>query len=194
MAAGTVLAATGAVMWWGQAGAGSTAPAGPGTAAAPSASLAAPARPVLARPEPGSPRVLRIPSLGVAAPVVPVQAPDRTLVPPTDPSQLGWWVDGAKPGAREGSALVAGHTVHTGGGALDDLEDLHPGDAIVVRTDRGRLRYVVQRVRTYTKGRIADDAERLFSQDAPGRLVLVTCEDWDGARYLSNVVVTATIP
>jgi hypothetical protein len=26
----------------------------------------------------------------------------------------------------------------------------------------------------------------------PGRLVLVTCEDWNGARYLSNVVVIAT--
>jgi len=26
----------------------------------------------------------------------------------------------------------------------------------------------------------------------PGRLVLITCEDWDGERYLSNVVVTAT--
>jgi hypothetical protein len=25
-----------------------------------------------------------------------------------------------------------------------------------------------------------------------GRLVLVTCEDWDGTRYLSNVVVVAT--
>ena len=32
----------------------------------------------------------------------------------------------------------------------------------------------------------------MFSQDVPGRLVLITCEDWDGSRYLSNVVVTAT--
>ena len=38
---------------------------------------------------------------------------------------------------------------------------------------------------------MADHAERLFSQDVPGRLVLVTCEDWDGERYLSNVVVVA---
>ena len=46
-------------------------------------------------------------------------------------------------------------------------------------------------VRVYDKGSVARDAKRLFSQDVPGRLVLVTCEDWDGERYLSNVVVTA---
>ena len=28
-------------------------------------------------------------------------------------------------------------------------------------------------------------------QEVPGRLVVLTCEDWDGARYLSNVVVVA---
>ena len=65
------------------------------------------------------------------------------------------------------------------------------GDDITVRTDHGRIHYVVDRVRVYSKGRIADDATELFSQDSPGRLVLITCEDWDGTRYLSNVVVTA---
>jgi hypothetical protein len=49
----------------------------------------------------------------------------------------------------------------------------------------------VRTVRVYDKGSVARDAKRLFSQDVPGRLVLVTCEDWDGERYLSNVVVTA---
>jgi LPXTG-site transpeptidase (sortase) family protein len=123
--------------------------------------------------------------------VVPVHATDDTLIPPSDPTHLGWWADGALPGAARGSALVTGHTVHTGGGALDDLEQLRPGDAVVVRTDRGRIHYEVDRVRVYSKGRIARDAERLFSQKVAGRLVLITCEDWDGSRYLSNVVVTA---
>jgi LPXTG-site transpeptidase (sortase) family protein len=133
-----------------------------------------------------------IPALHVDAPVVPVHAPGRTLVPPSDPTTLGWWVDGAEPGARRGSALVAGHTVHTGGGALDDLEKLRRGDPVVVRTDRGTIHYVVRQVRVYAKGRIAADARRLFSQRVAGRLVLLTCEDWNGERYLSNVVVTAT--
>ena len=63
---------------------------------------------------------------------------------------------------------------------------------VTVRTDRGRIRYAVTKVAVYSKGAVADHAERLFSQDVPGRLVLVTCEDWDGQRYLSNVVVLAT--
>jgi LPXTG-site transpeptidase (sortase) family protein len=156
------------------------------------ASAPVPAPAVARRIPAGAPRRVVIPALHVDAPVVPVHAPGRTLVPPSDPTTLGWWVDGAKPGAGRGSALVAGHTVHTGGGALDDLEKLRRGDPVTVRTDRGTIRYVVRQVRVYAKGRIADDAGRLFSQRVPGRLVLLTCADWDGARYLSNVVVTAT--
>ncbi len=141
---------------------------------------------------PGAPREVAIPKLGVAAPVLPVKAPGRTLVPPSDPQQLGWWADGARPGADAGSALITGHTVHDGGGALDDLEELGSGDEVRVRTDRGQIAYEVQSVRTFTKGTLADRAEQVFAQDGPGRLVLITCEDWDGEQYLSNVVVTAT--
>jgi LPXTG-site transpeptidase (sortase) family protein len=127
----------------------------------------------------------------VAARVVPIAASGRTLVPPSDPRELGWWSDGARPGADRGSALITGHTVHTGGGALDDLEQLRRGDPVTVRTDRGTVHYVVRRVRTYSKGAIAGHAGRLFDQHVAGRLVLVTCEDWDGQRFLSNVVVNA---
>ncbi|CAB4720386.1 unannotated protein [freshwater metagenome] len=140
---------------------------------------------------PGAPRRVVVPALGLDAAVVPVKAPDRTLVPPSDPQQLGWWAGGAKPGAATGSALIAGHTVHTGGGALDDLEQLRPGDVVRVVTGRQSLRYVVKDVEVYAKGTIRRAAARLFSQDVPGRLVLLTCEDWDGSAYLSNVVVTA---
>jgi LPXTG-site transpeptidase (sortase) family protein len=197
-AAGVALIAVGVALWLVQTSgteAMTAAPAaGPGRATSPaSGSTAEPtAEPVRAPREPGAPERVRIPALRVDAPVLPVRAPGRTLVPPSDPQRLGWWADGAEPGAARGSALVAGHTVHTGGGALDHLEDLEPGDLVVVRTDRGTLRYDVRRVRVFSKGRIADHAAELFSQDVPGRLVLVTCEDWDGQRYLSNVVVTAT--
>ncbi|MGV3563107.1 MAG: hypothetical protein ACO1ON_07460, partial [Nocardioides sp.] len=53
------------------------------------------------------------------------------------------------------------------------------------------MEYVVETVRVYRKGRLAERAAELFSQEVDGRLVLLTCEDWDGTRYLSNVVVTA---
>jgi sortase (surface protein transpeptidase) len=81
--------------------------------------------------------------------------------------------------------------VHDGPGALNHLEQLRRGDRVLVRTDQGRIRYVVRAVQIFTKGAVARRAEQLFDQSVPGRLVLVTCEDWDGERYLSNVVVTA---
>jgi LPXTG-site transpeptidase (sortase) family protein len=192
VAAGVAVVAVGAIAWWGQSSDGHT-PVGPSAAVGTSSSpdIGTEAEPVRARWRPGAPRQVRIPALDVAADVVPVKAPGRTLVPPSDPHQLGWWADGAEPGAREGSALITGHTVHTGGGALDDLEQVVPGDTVVVRTQRGTIRYDVRRVHIYSKGSLADHAGRVFSQDVPGRLVLITCEDWDGERYLSNVVVTA---
>jgi len=167
--------------------------AGPehGPAAASPATEAGLPRPVYAERRPGSPRRVVVPALGIAAPVRPVTAPNDTLVPPADASQLGWWADGAMPGADRGSALVAGHSLHAGGGALQHLERLARGDRVVVRTDRGRVVYAVANVRVYDKGTLAREAERVFSQEVPGRLVLITCEDWDGSRYLSNVVVVA---
>lgn len=141
--------------------------------------------------EPGSPRRLRVPDLGIDAPVVPVGTRGDTLVPPTDPQQIGWWGDGAKAGAANGRALLAGHTVSTGGGALDDLESLRRGARVVVSGERGRVRYAVVSVRILGKGRLARQSERLFRQEGPDRLVLLTCEDWDGEQYLSNVVVVA---
>lgn len=139
----------------------------------------------------GVPVRLVVPALHVDAPVVPISAPGGVLLPPSDPRTLGWWRDGARPGAATGSALITGHTVHTGGGAFDDLETLAPGDEVRVETRRGEVRYVVSAARVYRKSTLARDAQRLFSQTVPGRLVLITCEDWNGSTYLSNAVVVA---
>ncbi|UUZ59179.1 sortase domain-containing protein [Nocardioides sp. B-3] len=90
-----------------------------------------------------------------------------------------------------GSALFTGHTVHGGGGALDDLERVRAGRDVIVHTDRGVIDYVVRSVRVPDKDVIAQRAGSLFSQGVRGRLILVTCEDWDGEGYRSNVVVIA---
>lgn len=193
--AAAVLLVAGGVAWLLQAPTASTTDlpgTAPATATAPPPGTGTTATPSPAPWEPGAPRRLVIRALGVDAPVVPVRTVGDTLVPPADPQQLGWWADGARPGDRLGSALVTGHTVHTGGGALDDLETLEAGDQVVVRTSGGRIAYAVDRVKVFGKGTIAQESERLFSQEVSGRLVLITCEDWDGSRYLSNVVVTAT--
>jgi len=147
----------------------------------------------LGRPawRPGVPRRVVIERLSMDAPVVPISTKGNVLTPPSDPQQLGWWSAGARTGAERGSALVTGHTVHTGGGAMDDLERLRAGDRVTVYTSRGIIPYDVRSVEVFGKGSIARHAQRLFSQEVRGRLVLVTCEDWDGTRYLSNVVVVA---
>ena len=195
-AIGAVLLVVGLVAWVWQSSTARPpdAPRVPATARAsdPAASgTTSAAEPVLAERRPGAPRRVLIPDLGVRASVVPVQAPNDTLVPPSDPDQLGWWADGAAPGAARGSALVAGHTVHTGGGQLDDLERVRPGDRVRVRTSKGVIPYEVTSVKIYRKASLAKDSAELFRQNGSGRLVLITCEDWDGSKYLSNVVVIA---
>ena len=139
----------------------------------------------------GVPVRLVVPALGVDASVVPIAAPGGVLLPPSNPQTLGWWQDGAVPGAALGGALITGHTVHTGGGAFDDLETLARGDKVQVRTARGVIDYAVTGVTIYRKATLARDAGRVFSQSVPGRLVLITCEDWNGSTYLSNAVVFA---
>lgn len=124
--------------------------------------------------------------------ILPITAPGGTLTPPSNAQQVGWWSAGAEPGAEHGSALVTGHTLSAGGGALQDLEELGPGDALAVRTADGRIDYQVTDVEIFSKGTLAQQAGNLFSQEVPGRLVVITCEDFDGTSYLSNVVVTAT--
>jgi LPXTG-site transpeptidase (sortase) family protein len=140
----------------------------------------------------GEPVRLAIPSLGVRARVVGIAAPNGVLAPPSDPAVLGWWDAGAFPGAAHGNALITGHTVHTGGGALDDIASLEPGDRVRVATVNGRIQYVVRSVVVYSKAELEQQAARVFRQDGPGRLALITCDDWDGAAYQSNAVVFAT--
>lgn len=139
----------------------------------------------------GVPDRVQIDALGIDVPVVPIHLQVSTLVPPSDPQTLGWWADGAVPGAEDGSAIITGHTVHTGGGALDNLERLVVGDVFTVRTDAGSIDYWVSRVEIFDKGRVSRASGHLFNQGVRGRLVLITCEDWDGTAYASNVVVIA---
>ena len=88
---------------------------------------AAKQKPTVRRPAAGRPTRLVVPRLGVDAPVIGIGVIDGVLLPPSDPQTLGWWSDGAQPGAAHGGALITGHTVHTGGGAIDDLETLRAG-------------------------------------------------------------------
>ena len=140
-----------------------------------------------------APLALEIPSLGVQAPVVPIEvSADAVLDPPADPVQVGWWQRSARPGSRDGQTVIAGHTVHTGGGSLDAIRTLRPGRTVDLRTGQGTMRYRVRSVRVHDRQELAARAVDLFGQGAGGgRLVVVSCTDWNGTSYDSNVVVIA---
>lgn len=143
--------------------------------------------------DPADPILLLVPSLDIEAPVVPIAlSEDLVLDPPRDVVDVGWWDASAQPGSERGSTVIAGHTVKTGGGALDPLRDVRRGAVVDVRTDEGTMRYLVQRKKVYDKDELALNAVDVFGQErGDGRLVLVSCTDWDGSTYASNVVVFA---
>ncbi len=136
---------------------------------------------------------LQIPAIGVDAPVVPIEVDsDAVLDPPDDPVQVGWWRRSAEPGAEGGQTVIAGHTVHTGGGSLDEVRSLRKGQTVDLATRRGTMRYRVRSVQVYDQPELADQADALFGQGAgSGRLVIVSCTDWNGSSYDNNVVVLA---
>ncbi|MDH2413739.1 class F sortase [Nocardioides sp. CER19] len=141
---------------------------------------------------PGAPLRLAMPTLHVTAPIVPIAMVDHALDPPRDYREVGWWQTSARPGAARGQTVITGHTVHTGGASMNRLGKLTAGDFVDVISQRGRMRYVVQRTKVYSKAAVARHAQDLFGQDhGRGRLVLVTCTDWNGVTYESNVVVVA---
>ena len=87
---------------------------------------------------PGQPLRLVVTSKKINAPIVPIQvSPDAVLDPPADPEQVGWWDASARPGAARGQTVITGHTVHTGGGAMDRVVELRRGDVVEVVTRKG---------------------------------------------------------
>jgi LPXTG-site transpeptidase (sortase) family protein len=139
------------------------------------------------------PYTLRIPRIGVEAPVVPIESnDDRVLLPPRDPGIAGWWRDGAAPGEPEGSAILVGHTVrNNGGGVFDEVGTLRRGDTIEVEGSQSALTYRVESVDVLSKDDVARNAEQIFTQAGPGRLVVITCDDWDGTVWQSNIITVA---
>ena len=139
------------------------------------------------------PYTVRIPSIGVDAPVVSIEVnDDRVLVPPRELSVVGWWSDGAAPGAARGSAVLVGHSARAGGGVFDDVSTLQQGDTIEVAGADDELSYTVESVQVLSKEDLARNAEEIFDQSGDGRLVVITCEDFDGTAWRSNIVTIAS--
>lgn len=135
---------------------------------------------------------LSLPSLGIDAPVIESGVTqDLVLQVPSDPSVLGRWSDGARPGDGTGSVVLAGHVSYRGElGVLHTLQKLEPGDEAVLTTTGGeQVRYVADQVDVYKKSGLP--YQQIFQFDIPERLVLITCGgkfDRSTGHYDSNVV------
>lgn len=142
---------------------------------------------------PSKPTRLVVPALKVRAPIAPIEvSPSGVLDPPADVDVVGWWQRSMRPGATRGQTVLTGHTVHDGGGVMDRLGDLRPGQVVRVVTPRGAMVYRTTRVVTLSKAELAEQSRSLFGQDrARTRLVLITCTDWNGSEFESNIVAFA---
>jgi LPXTG-site transpeptidase (sortase) family protein len=152
------------------------------------------AEPVPVSVDPAAPVRLIVPKIRLRAAVVPIEVdPDGVLFPPDDVDRVGWWKRSAEPGSTLGQTLLTGHTVRDGSGVMDELGKLRADDPVRVRTSEGTIRYETVRIAVYSRAELAENAKRLFGQARKSpRLVLITCTDWDGDVYRSNIVVFAT--
>lgn len=145
-----------------------------------------------------SPHRVEIPKLNAEAPIVPVATNAQgELDVPLNPKVVGWWKPGARPGAKQGTAILAGHINYSGvTGTLAQIGTLDPGDTVLVfGKHKGRkteLRFQITGVRTYHKTNLP--YRQIFNQNVPGRLALVTCGgpfDASTGNYLDNIVAFA---
>lgn len=144
---------------------------------------------------PSEPVRLRIPSLRISAEVVPISlSTDAVLDPPEDADKVGWWDGSALPGSRTGRVVITGHTLSRGEGALDRIVDLRRGQ-ILLSTPTGTRRYRVTDHVVADYATVAKRARAIFGQTdrSPdgARLILVTCTDYNGSFYESNVIIVA---
>ena len=157
--------------------------------------LAAPTGQSAGSPEvaPSDVTTLVIDRLGVRAPVDPVTVRDGELAVPDDPTRVGWWVDGARPGAAIGTVVLDGHVDYDGTtGALAVVPQLLVGDVVELRGTDGASSWSVQAVQSYPKATGLPD--QLFTAGGPPRLALITCGgafDEGADSYQDNVVAYA---
>lgn len=158
----------------------------------PSEEADSPVTPIAAEQQGGKDALL-VPSIGLKAPIIPIEVdPKGVLSPPDNTKLVGWWKRSAQPGALKGQTVITGHTVHAGGGVMNKLGKVKPGQVVQVRDEGKLVDYRVTKVFVYTKAELAAHAKELFAQDRmAGRLVLITCTDWVKGDYLSNIIVFA---
>lgn len=172
--------------------------AGPARETVPAAAAGgrAPSAPASATGPVAEPTSLALPRLGVRAPIDPVGVTgDGQVEVPKDPDRVGWYRYSPAPGSPQGSTVVVGHVDAKGRGlgVLDALNDVRPGDEVLVKSaDGDATAYRVTARRTVGKRDLP--SSEAFRRDGPAVLTLITCTGPylpDRGGYQNNLVVTA---
>ncbi|GAA3877386.1 class F sortase [Streptomyces sedi] len=171
------------------------AEAGAGAGRAEPAELPPPRAPLAGDAAPES---VTVDAAGVTAEVVPrgLDGDGGVEAPPFEaPELVGWYADGAAPGA-EGAAVLVGHRdTESAPAVFHELADVEPGDRVRVRRTDGQVAlFTVDDVRTVP--RAGFDPDEVYGQRTRGaaELRLLTCGgafDPNGGGYAANVVVSA---
>lgn len=139
-----------------------------------------------------------IPSIDVHAPVgrVGLDPAGTVEVPPLErPGETGWYIHGPTPG-EIGPAVILGHVdSKTGPAVFFRLNQLRPGDKILVaRSDGTTATFVTTEVRQVPKREFPTD--RVYGNLDHAALRLITCGGtFDPARasYLDNIIAYADL-
>ncbi|MGL4305278.1 MAG: class F sortase [Mycobacteriaceae bacterium] len=133
----------------------------------------------------GSPEILNFD--GIQAPIIPIKTTQvGELIPPTNVSHLGWWVDSSIPGSGSGTIVITGHVddIAQGRGVAARFAHLKPGSEIVINDGTKRQwTYRVTSVHSYDK-RHQLPIDELNRIEGPESLALVTC----GGAFLGGAL------
>ncbi|NJL93963.1 MAG: class F sortase [Anaerolineae bacterium] len=159
---------------------------------------------VLGLPQPGEPgqggfelfpasfqaeRVI-IPAIGVDAGLTNAAFTGTTW----DVSALGdevAYLEGTPRIGEPGVSALAGHVMHEQGlGPFRHLEQLRPGDLVLVQDGDIIYRYIIHEIVELPP----DDVSYLYKETSNRELVLITCSDWDDQTwsYRNRVIVKAS--
>jgi LPXTG-site transpeptidase (sortase) family protein len=146
------------------------------------------------RGAPGPPQMLAIPRLDLKMPITAVTVDDTgAMALPTQPTEIGWYAYGPRPGSARGSAVLGGHvdSREYGVGPLVTLKQLRRGDDIVITTNKGTERFQVSTIRLIGKRDL--ELRDVFTREGKPLLRILTCGGTyrRSGGYQANVVVTA---
>lgn len=145
---------------------------------------------------PARPTRVRIPSQHVDVSIIDLglQSNGEMQVPP-DAKDAGWYVNSPIPG-QVGPSVLAAHIDWKGvDGPFRHLDQLKPGDEVMVENAEGaELTFVIDRIDSVLKNAFPTD--RIYADTPDPELVMITCGgSYDAAAhsYRSNIIARAKL-